>query len=1037
MRRWWLGVVLLTVVGVVAWLWLRQEPAPEKQVDAFSVPASEGGLPVQHLESKWNAPVVSRGVRSVSGRVTRGGQPVAGAVVTALASHGEDVLSDLPCQCDNHCGQKLLACGCAEASGQLVELVGARTGEGAPLGRATTDAEGAFVITGLEATQLTLWADAPGGIAWRGDVASDATDVKLELSAGRRLQGKVKKTDGTAAVGAVVTAIFAEQSRFFDVVADGEGAFSIGPVPEGKLAVVAMQAGLLPDHQTIRENDAEPLSLELSVPRSLSGTVLRDGAPVAGATVKLEGMHRKRTVTTDSTGGFHLERLRPGKYTLDAETRDELAHVESFIGKSEDRTGVVISLQKGKVLTGVVTDERGAPLEGVALSVSNRNSTRRTTSDADGRFTFAVTAEGQQQTLYANKSGFLEKRVEITGQDVRVALERSAVLSGKVLGPGGALVLAFNVAAEPWRDGGAPRDDDFDFDSMEGEGTSDSAASTDGGFALDLRPGRYVLWVESPPLAPATLEATAPGEVVFTLEDGAKLRGLVFDLDGAPAAGARVSATAVGHFASPGRASTDAEGRFVIEGLAPGAWAVVADKRAESILLWSARGEVVLRNGASTEVTLRAKAGSPVAGVVISADGEPVPKARVMAWSSSADGGVEPGGMAMDTTDDQGHFRLRTLPPGPFTLTVDAKTAGRVPAARFVAPDEKIIVRLAAATTISGRVVDPEGNPVKVFSLSQQPMDTADGRFEVPARVGPMTSAIDADGFAQHIFSTQVKAGKNELGDLRLSRGRPVTGLVLDAQTQRPVGGALVDVGVTEPDGPVYLSERRGAVRTDSSGRYRLAAVDPASTWMSVTHPDYVTRNQRLGASVSTADVTLEKGATLMVKLLDARGQPVTEARVMASAKRAWKQFVAGFVPGTFVASGLPADRYTVQAQARSGAFFRPLEVEVTGGAQEVELREATDGVTVKIEVAGAMTVMLAEGTLATPPTKFSDLAGLKRPVEVRGGAAHNLLPGTWSVLGFRGGPGDGELSVNVVQITAAADQEFKLTPVWRAVQME
>lgn len=1036
MRRWRMGVVGLGLALVAAggWWWLGEEATPQAAVLGEAAAANEGGLPAV-IASRWSAPIVERGQRSVTGVVLRDGQPVAGALVTAIASHGDDVLSDLPCQCDNHCGQKLLACGCAEASGQLVELVGARTGEGTPLGRATTDAAGAFVITGLDETRLTLWADAPGGVAWRSDLASDAVDIRLELSAGRFLKGQVKKTDGSPAAGALVTAIFAEQSRFFDVVADAQGAFRLGPLPKGKYAVVGMQAGLLPDHQTIREDADDEVALELSIPRTLSGTVQRDGAPVAGATVKLDGMHRKRSLVTGPQGTFRIERLRPGKYELDAEAGTELAHATATISKHEDRSDVVLTLQRGMAISGLVTDPRGGALSGVQLALEDRKSWRRATSDAEGHFLFAVASEGAHR-LSASRKGSLTKSLEVKGSDVRVTLEDSSVLSGRVLGPDGHLVPRFTISASQQRDGGADQEDGFELDAYESSGrVEDSEWSTDGGFALDLVPGRFNVTVEAPPFAPARLEAAAPGELLVTLKTGAKVRGQVLDLDGAPASGVRVVSRKEGRPYSPARASTDAEGRCLFEGLEAGRYSLSAMKTEDGLMTWTAHAEVTVIEGATAEVLLRPSAGVPVAGVVLSDRGEPAAAVPVTAWGGALDGGFEPGASAMTKTDSEGRFRLRSLPAGPLTVMAQPQ-AGAAVTARVVAPDERIILRLTSATTVSGRVVDEQGKVVKSFSLLQRPMDAQDGRFVTPARPGKSTLAIDADGFAQHVFEVDVKPGANDVGDVVLSRGHLLSGVVTDAQTKEPIEGALLDVGASEPKGPVVLSERRGAVRTDGEGRYRFASVDPASTWISLTHPSYVSINKPLASFMTTLDFVLSSGGTLNVKVMDALGQPVRGARGMATSDSGWKA-LAPTSTGLLSASGLAPGPWRVQVEVRSKAKYRPMDVDVHGGLQELVAREATDGVTVKLEVAGgAEFMLLTEGTVSTP-SKMSDLQALRLAEPVSGAIARNVLPGTWTlILMRRQGPGQ-EIAAHTFQVTARGDQDVKVTPQWRAIALE
>lgn len=1037
MRRWWVGVVAVVVVALGVWWWLREDaPAPAEEVSPAAA-ANEGGLPAVLQASKWSAPIVQRGARAVSGVVLRDGRPVSGAVVTAIASHGDDVLSDLPCQCDNHCGQKLLACGCAEASGQLVELVGARTGEGTPLGRATTDAEGVFSITGLDETKLTLWADAPGGVAWKSEVPSDAADVRLALLPGRFLKGSVKKTDGSPAAGALVTAIFAEQSRFFDVVADARGGFRVGPLPRGKYAVVGMQSGLLPDHQTVGENAGDEVSLELSIPRSLSGTVVREGAPVPGVTVKLEGMHRKRTVITDAQGAFHLERLRPGSYELDAEIGAELTHATAVVSKHEDRAGVVLTLQRGVSLSGLVTDPRGAALSEVQLSLLDHEAWRRATSDATGHFRFPVASEGAHQ-LSASRRGSLTWSEEVKGPEVRITLKDSSVLSGRVVDGAGQLVPRFTISASLQRDGGAAAmGEDFDFGAGDdpGAGMADSESSTDGGFALDLVPGRFEVWVEAAPFAPLRLEATAPGDVVIALKMGAKVRGQVVDLDGVPAPGVQVNSRAEGRERRSERASTDAEGHFLLEGMEAGRHTLTAVQKEDGLRTWTAQAVVTLAEGATAEVVLRPNAGVAVAGVVLSDRGEPAPEVTVTGWAESKDGGVEPAGASMARTDSEGRFRLRTLPAGGLTLMAQPKN-GPTTTSRVLVPDEHLVLRLKSATTVSGRVVDEQGKPIKSFSLLGVPIDSEDGRFERPARPGKDTLAIDAEGFAQHIFEVDLKPGPNDVGDVTLSRGRPLTGVVTDAQTHQPVEGALLDVGASEPKGTVFLSERNGAVRTDAEGHYRFASVDPTSSWISVTHPSYVTTHKPLAPFMTSLDLALGSGGTLTVKVMDALGQPVRESRVMASSNVEWKPF-APTAPGVFTAAGLAPGPWQVRVQVRSQAKYRPLEVEVKAGPQEVVAREATDGVTVKFDVAGGSQFMLLnEGSIATP-TNRNELEGLRSAEPVTGAVARNVIPGTWTLILMRQQGQGQEIASHTFQVTAHGDQEVKVTPQWRAISFE
>jgi protocatechuate 3,4-dioxygenase beta subunit len=1027
MRRWLGGLVAVVLLGVLvaAWWWSSDDAPPETPGAPLSswAAANEGASP-ERRPSRWDAPVTARGDRSVQGVVLRAGQPVAGAVVTALLAHGEEVLSDLPCQCDNHCGQKLLACGCAEASGQLVELVSVRTGEGVPLGRATTDAEGRFTLAGLEAGTLTLWADGPAGIAWKSDVASDATGVQLELSDGRVLKGTVKKTDGSPAAGALVTAIFSEQSRFFDVVAGADGSFRIGPVPLGKYAVVAMSGGLLPDHQQVRADDEEPITLELSVPRTLSGTVRRNDEPVAGVTVKLSGLHRKRSVTSDEEGAFRVERLRPGEYELDALLPSELAHVTAKVPKERDLDDVVLELARGRVVKGLVVDERGSPLQDVKVSVDEGNDWRKAQTDAQGRFALDAVSDSGEHWISASKQGYLEQRLRLPpGEEVTVTLKQASLLTGRVITRDGTVVPKFRVTVRA--DTSVTPRDSIDDDDMPSSNETGSLDSTDGGFSFELAPKAYTLTVRGPPWAPANATSRAPGDVTITVEAGATVSGRVLDVDGVPTAGARITAF------SPSPRDTvsersDADGRFKLEGLHAGTYEVRATAMLETLPTWSATAEVKTRAGETVELELRAKEGARLGGVVIDPRGEPMAGVSVTAWAKPTDGKQSTPGTGSGVTDEKGRFLLRTLPAGPVNVFARTKEGERasMPA---TAPDTNLIIRMKDPTLLVGRVVDEKGQPVKSFTLLDRPVQADDGRFSLPVPANQKVDfGIDADGFAQKIMSVQTKEGRNELGDITLSRGRVITGVVTDKSTGLPVAGALVDVGIAAPSGSAELAESLGAKRTDSKGRYSLT-VDPTSSWIIATHEAYLMMSQPL--SGATADLALEAGSSVTVRVIDANGKPIRSARVMLSSSDRFKLAR----PGTnddFVAQGLAPGTWVVSTEVRGKQFF-PREVTVAAGAQAVEMREPSGGVKLKVTMPESQHLMIGSGVIAAPASMSSMESLGVSLVSIRGGVVEHLAPGKWTIIGFRGQPGSFQVSANVIELTEQPEQDVVLTPKW------
>src|SRR5688500_12263839 len=103
-RRWLVGLGII-LVGMLLWLLVPGGSQEESVESSESATADIRLPPSEALNAILNAPLPeSRGALSISGRVTRDGAPVAGALVIATgegSSAGADVLSELPCACDN------------------------------------------------------------------------------------------------------------------------------------------------------------------------------------------------------------------------------------------------------------------------------------------------------------------------------------------------------------------------------------------------------------------------------------------------------------------------------------------------------------------------------------------------------------------------------------------------------------------------------------------------------------------------------------------------------------------------------------------------------------------------------------------------------------------------------------------------------------------------------------------------------------------------------------------------------------------------
>ncbi len=251
--------------------------------------------------------------------------------------------------------------------------------------------------------------------------------------------------------------------------------------------------------------------------------------------------------------------------------------------------------------------------------------------------------------------------------------------------------------------------------------------------------------------------------------------------------------------------------------------------------------------------------------------------------------------------------------------------------------NQRLTFRLRAPATIEGQLLAPAGTPavgVKVFlkefhdnfeydsdevsteySDEGQPLPLFDfwpsswttdenGRFRIEGIVPEKTFAhiyflCNPDFVDEEVFvstgaplSDSLPASRDEVVDAKftytLQPARPVTGIVTDKETGKPLAGVIVEVSSAVND-----NRRNGdsciEVRTDESGRYRAGAAGD-SFWV-VAHADPASgylpiRQDRdewpKGAKVLEINLALPPASILRGRVVEAEtGRPVAEASVI------------------------------------------------------------------------------------------------------------------------------------------------------------
>jgi hypothetical protein len=308
---------------------------------------------------------------------------------------------------------------------------------------------------------------------------------------------------------------------FDDGRVDREGNYRLEHLLPGAYRVVATVAGTgrqARDQVTVEEGAQEVrLDLQFGGGVTLSGRALQGDTPISGAMLYAEGIDIDHDALsqTDHQGGFALEGLEPGSYTLQLrDWQTGLFHKETVeVATSRE---IVLEVPTAGVAGRVVDAADRQPLAGVTLTLTSAGEGATgnvpphvATTDLEGRFTVRHVADGDWK-LSADKQGYAAVSMPVTVQferpvdDLQVSMNPTEGLNLEVRLPTGGVPGEISVAV---------------LDPAGGALVSGSYATGENGRVRlsTVPPGSWVLIVSAAGSAVTRVRAEAPGAAVPVL----------------------------------------------------------------------------------------------------------------------------------------------------------------------------------------------------------------------------------------------------------------------------------------------------------------------------------------------------------------------------------------------------------------------------------------------------------------------------------------------------------------------------------------
>lgn len=349
------------------------------------------------------------------------------------------------------------------------------------------------------------------------------------------------------------------------------------------------------------------------------------------------------------------------------------------------------------------------------------------------------------------------------------------------------------------------------------------------------------------------------------------------------------------------RATTSADGSFSFENLPPGGGYRLRALHPDFTVGYKANF-LVPETGVTT-VELVLTSGFVLTGQIVSSETmEPVAEASLELVPVLAQlPGADKSGVLNTKTDNWGEYEFRNVPPGRYSLTVKAKgfaslTRTNLPFLGNPNGAEPTIqlFRLEPGTSLVGRVVDEEGQPIPRARIEASSFGTAqisqgqtvadkNGVFEVTELVSG-TYVVNA--FAKGFVNTTRNNVKLPGGELELTMARQggVKGVAVANATDEPVAAFRANVRMTMPNSTDL--GRTAATGIFQDGAFELGGLNAGNYVVEIESKEFAPSYSQpftveLGQTTEGIEVRAVAGGTIVGRVVSsATGEAIRGALV-------------------------------------------------------------------------------------------------------------------------------------------------------------